>query len=332
MAELTVFSYRKGFSIVHSLDARFKLLLLAIIGISGLKASLAGLLLFFMIILSGLIHSGTRLRDLFKELRFFFCFLLFVFAIQAFSADGTLIKVHGISLSAGGLKEGLLVCLRLLFIAILGLLFVATTRMLEIKAAIEWIIKPFPFISGGRISTMTGLMLRFIPVITEQAKETSDAQKARCVENRKNPLYRMVKFAIPLLRRTFDNAGRIAIAMEARCYSDIRTGYKFSSKKATTIVESIKVQVGRTGALTPVANLRPVKVGGVTISHATLHNMDEINRLGLKIGDPVRVVVDRARKAVVIEPFAPRISPEMTAWTKKFIARYRPALEALAKK
>lgn len=68
--------------------------------------------------------------------------------------------------------------------------------------------------------------------------------------------------------------------------------YKFSAKKATTVVAGIKIQVGRTGTLTPVAELRPVKVGGITISHSTLHNMDEIHRLGLKIGDTV--VVERA--------------------------------------
>jgi len=68
--------------------------------------------------------------------------------------------------------------------------------------------------------------------------------------------------------------------------------YKFSPKEATTIVEDIKVQVGRTGALTPVAVLKPVEVGGVTISHASLHNEDEIKRLGVKIGDTV--VVSRA--------------------------------------
>ncbi|RPH49239.1 MAG: energy-coupling factor transporter transmembrane protein EcfT [Desulfobacteraceae bacterium] len=232
MAELTAFSYRAGFSIVHSIDARFKLLLLVIIGVSGLKASPAGLLFLFIFVLSGLIHAGIRLRDLFEELRLFLCFLLFIFVIRAFSADGTgLIKIYSISLFTGGLKEGLLICLKLLVMALLGLLFVTTTRMLEIKAAIEWILKPFPFAAGNRISTMTGLMMRFIPVILEKAKETSDAQKARCIENRKNPLYRMVKFAIPLLGRTFNNAGRIAVAMEARCYSDTRTGYKLSSKK-----------------------------------------------------------------------------------------------------
>ncbi|MBI2633831.1 MAG: NAD-dependent DNA ligase LigA [Parcubacteria group bacterium] len=65
--------------------------------------------------------------------------------------------------------------------------------------------------------------------------------------------------------------------------------YKFSPKEATTVVEDIKVQVGRTGTLTPVAHLRPVEVGGVKISRATLHNFGEIKRLGLKIGDTVLV-------------------------------------------
>ena len=63
--------------------------------------------------------------------------------------------------------------------------------------------------------------------------------------------------------------------------------YKFAPEKATTIVEDITVQVGRTGALTPVAHLRPVQVAGSTVSRATLHNEDEIARLGIKIGDTV---------------------------------------------
>ncbi len=63
--------------------------------------------------------------------------------------------------------------------------------------------------------------------------------------------------------------------------------WKFIPEKVTTIVEDIKVQVGRTGALTPVAHLRPVKVAGSVISRATLHNEDEIKRLDLRIGDTV---------------------------------------------
>lgn len=63
--------------------------------------------------------------------------------------------------------------------------------------------------------------------------------------------------------------------------------FKFSPEEVTTIVEDITVQVGRTGALTPVAHLKPVSVAGTTVSRATLHNEDEIKRLGVKIGDTV---------------------------------------------
>ncbi len=64
---------------------------------------------------------------------------------------------------------------------------------------------------------------------------------------------------------------------------------KFKAEEGTTEVLSVTFQMGRTGALTPVANLKPVKLGGVTISNATLHNMDEVERLDIRIGDFVKV-------------------------------------------
>jgi DNA ligase (NAD+) len=86
--------------------------------------------------------------------------------------------------------------------------------------------------------------------------------------------------------RIFEKAGVVGKAPRAS------VAYKFSPKEATTIVKDIIVQVGRTGTLTPVAKLETVEVGGVKISSATLHNYDEITRLGLKIGDTV--IVSRA--------------------------------------
>ncbi len=70
------------------------------------------------------------------------------------------------------------------------------------------------------------------------------------------------------------------------------TAAKFPPEQATTLIEDIVVQVGRTGALTPVAIMRPVKVGGVTVTNATLHNQSEIDRKDIRIGDTV--IIQRA--------------------------------------
>jgi DNA ligase (NAD+) len=88
--------------------------------------------------------------------------------------------------------------------------------------------------------------------------------------------------------------------------------YKFSPREATTIVEDIKIQIGRTGTLTPVAVLRPVEVGGVKITHATLHNFDQIKRLDIREGDTV--VVSRAGDVI---PQITKVLKEMRSGKEK---------------
>jgi energy-coupling factor transporter transmembrane protein EcfT len=105
----------------------------------------------------------------------------------------------------------------------MGFLLMATTRIAHIRAALVWFLAPIPLVDEKALATMVGLLVRFLPVILFQAAEISDAQRARGIERRKNPLIRLVKFSIPLFRRVFLSADELAAAMQARCYSEQRT-------------------------------------------------------------------------------------------------------------
>ena len=91
--------------------------------------------------------------------------------------------------------------------------------------------------------------------------------------------------------------------------------YKFPSQEELTVIRDVEFQVGRTGALTPVARLEPVFVGGVTVSNATLHNMDEIERKDIRIGDTVFV-----RRAGDVIPEVVRVLTEKRPKDAKLIS------------
>ncbi len=221
MATLTPFHYRHGDSVLHVLDARFKIVLMVMFSLSLLDASPLGLCALALLLVFLFLHTRIPITSVIAELRYFFVLLLLVFVLRLISTQGDpLFKTPWISLSKQGFIEGAMVCWRLLMVVLLGFLFISTTRISAIKASVQRLLAPVPLIPEKRMATMMGLIVRFIPVIFQKTRDISEAQKARCVELRKNPLYRLEAFAMPLMRGVFQDADKLAMAMVARCYHE----------------------------------------------------------------------------------------------------------------
>lgn len=232
MAELTSFGFRSGTSLLHRLDVRFKLLFLVLISSLSLSGDFLRLGILTCLLTVLIVNSRLPLKSGLRELQFFIILLLLIMGARMISTPGDpIIEIKFLSITRQGILSGVLICWRLTIIVLLGFAFVFSTRSFEIKAAVQWLFKPFAFIPGKRIAIMLGLTTRFVPVILNQARETAEAQRARCVENRKNPVYRLIRLGIPLIRRTFERADRLAVAMEARCYSENRTDPELCTKR-----------------------------------------------------------------------------------------------------
>lgn len=232
MAELTSFSYIAGDSLLHRLDARFKIISIIFLSLVSLNVYFRGLGLLTIILLGVIFYARLPLASGVKELRYFLILLLLIFVTRLLSTDGTpVINLKYFTISMQGITNGILVCWRLALVVILGFAFISTTPPSAIKAAAQWFLKPVPFIPEKKVAVMMGLILRFVPVILDQARETAEAQKARAVENRKNPVYRLTKFGFPLIRRIFERADDLVVAMEARCFTENRTDPELVAQK-----------------------------------------------------------------------------------------------------
>jgi len=167
-----------------------------------------------------------------RGVEIFFLLLLLIFVARALSTPGEMVwQFKALTVTREGLLAGMLVCWRLLIVITGSLLLVISTRTSRITGAVQWYFKPVPFVNETRVALMMGLVVRFIPGLLLRAAETADAQRARCVENRKNPVYRMTVLVIPLLRNIFLQAEELVQAMQARGYTGRRTAPEFLMRR-----------------------------------------------------------------------------------------------------
>lgn len=219
MGELTAIGFNPGRSLLHRLDPRTKQALLMGLSLMSLWGNLSFLVLFTFMILFCLRSAGVSLRQLIREIRYFLFLLGFIFALRTLTFPAGWIP----AIPADAAAAALIVCWRLLMVVCMGVLLMATTRSADIRAALVWFLRPIPGVDEKMAATMVGLLVRFVPLILLQAAEIGDAQRARGIERRKNPLTRLMRFTIPLFRRVFLSADELVAAMQARCYNEHRS-------------------------------------------------------------------------------------------------------------
>lgn len=224
MAELIEFRYHGPPTFLHSIDARVKLAGMAALSIVTLSAGSLGMVLASAGVAAGALTIRHLALRLIFSLKFFWLILLGVVVARALTTPGLLFfKWHFIAISYTGLMDGLMISWRLLLIVCLSLLITATTPTHDIRSAIHWILHPIPFVKAQTISDMIMLLIRFMPMILVRSQKISDAQKARSVTCRKNPLYRIRIYSMSLLRQTILESEQLSYAMAARCYDAQRS-------------------------------------------------------------------------------------------------------------
>lgn len=228
MGVVTLFSYHPGNTLWHTLDVRCKCLLVCLLSLAVLKTGLPGNILCLCVLMVILKTVGVGPAKLVTQLKAFLLFLILIFFCRWAGTPGDpMVTLYGFSLTRQGLTSGSLVSLRFLVVMLLGLMLTATTRSMEIKAAVQWFFKPVPFLPEKRVAVMVGLALKFMPLIFDNAREVKHAVNARCGNLRKNPVQRLINLSWPLLKKTFQSADDLSLAMQARCYSENRTDPRF---------------------------------------------------------------------------------------------------------
>ena len=177
-------------------------------------------ILLMIVSVSSLIISKLPVITIFKEMKFFTILLIIIFLLSGWLFAG-----------------------RLILMLMIGIVMTGTTSLSTLKNAIEWYLRPIPFVPEVRIAMMINLTFVLIPVIFDNYIEMMNAQKSRGIELSKNPILRVKFIALPLLEQTLRRADEIACAMESRCYTYIRTKPTFKTNHLDWLILTMCIVV-----------------------------------------------------------------------------------------
>jgi len=235
VGQVNAFTYVESRAFINTLDVRYKLVCMSLLSLATLKASLPVLILITAMVLGVAANLRVRPVPLLSALKPFFLLLALVFISRSLTTPGeTVLDVWGITATRQGAVAGSLVSWRFFLVMMLGIIFSRSTKPTGVKGAVQWFLRPVPFVDQARVAVMVSLFLRFLPMILLQASEVSQAQRSRCSALEKNPIKQMLNLSTPLLRKTFQSADQMADAMAARCYSDDRTDPEFFTSTCDT--------------------------------------------------------------------------------------------------
>lgn len=236
LTDIMLGQYFPGNSFVHRLDPRSKIILtLAFIFSIFLAANYYGYLLLGGSLLLIIWIAGIPARIIIKSIKPLWIILLLTAAIHLFMTPGTLLFSFGVlSISEEGLRQGVQMSARLVYLIMISSLLTFTTSPIALTDAIERLLAPFKKINlpVHELAMMMTIALRFVPTLLEETDRIMKAQMARGADfSSGNILKRgqnMVPLLVPLFISAFRRADDLATAMEARCYrgGDRRTRMK----------------------------------------------------------------------------------------------------------
>lgn len=221
MARGIAFRHLPGNSFLHRWDARCKLIGLCSITMALLHAGRPILTCLTGILLAVVWAAKLPVRSLMQDLRGWMVLLALVFGMQALDTGGESTRVAPwLPATQESLGTAMLSVWRLTLILAFSVLFSLATRAKEMQGALLWVMSPFPFLPARRIALMTGLVIRFLPLILDVLEEVKAANRSRMGDRVRSPIRRIQHLTIPVLRRSLRRADDLAVALAARGYRE----------------------------------------------------------------------------------------------------------------